>query len=154
MWRSGSVSESKSKSVGSLPGWCSFWDFAAVSKKFYIFKTTICWRSSMVILYKFRRGECVYSEEVRIVEQLSSGMSETFFNTCVNWSCVTRCGCRTTSSTLFTVYFVRVQYTVKKVSRFPFPSRDVTNQTLQGREYLNNSRPGRVWLVTSRMGKG
>jgi hypothetical protein len=30
-------------------------------------------------------------------------MSETFFDTCVNWSCVTRCGCRTTSSTVFTV---------------------------------------------------
>jgi hypothetical protein len=30
-------------------------------------------------------------------------MSETFFETCVNWSCVTRYGCRTTSSTLFTV---------------------------------------------------
>ncbi len=33
-------------------------------------------------------------------------MSETFFDTCVFWSCVTRCGCRTTSSTLFTVYGV------------------------------------------------
>jgi hypothetical protein len=31
-------------------------------------------------------------------------MSETFFDTCVNWSCVTRCGYRTTSSTLFTVW--------------------------------------------------
>ncbi len=30
-------------------------------------------------------------------------MSETLFDTCVFWSCVTRCGCRTTSSTLFTV---------------------------------------------------
>ncbi len=30
-------------------------------------------------------------------------MSETFFDTCVNWSCVTRRGCRTSSSTLFTV---------------------------------------------------
>ncbi len=29
----------------------------------------------------------------------------TFFDTCVNWSCVTRCGCRTTSLTLFTVYW-------------------------------------------------
>ncbi len=27
---------------------------------------------------------------------------------------------------------------------FPFRSRDVTNQTLPGREYLNYSRPGRV----------
>jgi hypothetical protein len=30
-------------------------------------------------------------------------MSKTLFDTCVFWSCVTRCGCRTTSSTLFTV---------------------------------------------------
>jgi hypothetical protein len=29
---------------------------------------------------------------------------------------------------------VRRQYTVKKVSDFPVPSRDVTNQTLPGRE--------------------
>ncbi len=28
-------------------------------------------------------------------------MPETFFDTCVNWSCVTRCGYRTTSSTFF-----------------------------------------------------
>jgi hypothetical protein len=33
-------------------------------------------------------------------------MSETFFDTCVNWSCVTRCGCQTTLSTLFTVYLL------------------------------------------------
>ncbi len=38
-------------------------------------------------------------------------MSETFFDTCVNWSCVTRCRCRTTSSTLFIVYTVYT-YTV------------------------------------------
>jgi hypothetical protein len=37
------------------------------------------------------------------IVQFSSGMSETLFDTCVNWSCVTRCWCRTTSSTLFTV---------------------------------------------------
>jgi hypothetical protein len=30
-------------------------------------------------------------------------MSKNLFDTCVFWSCVTRCGCRTTSSTLFTV---------------------------------------------------
>ncbi len=45
-------------------------------------------------------------------------------------------------------------YTVKKVSRFPFPSRDITNQTLRAREYLNNSRPGRVWFMTPRLGTG
>jgi hypothetical protein len=33
----------------------------------------------------------------------------------------------------------------KKVSGFPVPSRDVTDQTLPGRELLNYSRPGRVW---------
>jgi hypothetical protein len=31
-------------------------------------------------------------------------MSKNLFDTCVFWSCVTRCGCRTTSSTLFTVW--------------------------------------------------
>jgi hypothetical protein len=36
--------------------------------------------------------------------KFSAGKSKTFFDTCVNWSCVTRCGCRTTLSTLFTVY--------------------------------------------------
>jgi hypothetical protein len=41
-------------------------------------------------------------------------------------------------------------YTVKKVTDFPVPSRDVTNQTLPGWEYY--SHPGRVWLVTSRLG--
>jgi hypothetical protein len=34
----------------------------------------------------------------------------------------------------------------KKVSDFPVPSRDITYQTLLGRELLNYSRPeGRVW---------
>jgi hypothetical protein len=46
------------------------------------------------------------------------------------------------------------QYTVKKVIVFPVPSRDVTNQTLPGREKFNYSRPGRFWLVTSRQGTG
>jgi hypothetical protein len=46
-------------------------------------------------------------------------------------------------------------YTVKKVIVFPVPSRDVTNQTLPGREFLNYSRRGRVWFVTSpRLGTG
>jgi hypothetical protein len=40
------------------------------------------------------------------------------------------------------------------ISCFPFPSRDVTNQTLHGREYFNNSQPGRVLSVTSRLGAG
>ncbi len=35
-------------------------------------------------------------------------------------------------------------------SGFPVPSRDVTNQTLPGREKFNYSRPGRLWSVTSR----
>jgi hypothetical protein len=51
----------------------------------------------------------------------------------------------------------RKNYNVKKVNDFPVTSRtsrDVTNQTLPGREYLNYSRPGRVWLVTSRLGTG
>jgi hypothetical protein len=46
-------------------------------------------------------------------------------------------------------------YTVKEKSIvFPFPRRDVTNQTLPGRELLNYSRPGRVWLVTPWLGTG
>ncbi len=47
-----------------------------------------------------------------------------------------------------------LQYTVKKFSNFPVPSRDVTNQTLPEGELFNFSRPGRIWLVTSRMGTG
>ncbi len=39
--------------------------------------------------------------------------------------------------------------TLKNVSDFPVPSRDVANRT-----NLNYSRPGRVWLVTSRLGTG
>jgi hypothetical protein len=49
---------------------------------------------------------------------------------------------------------VQLSYTVKKVNDFPVPSRDVTNQTLPGRECLNYSRPVRVWLVTPRLGPG
>ncbi len=45
-------------------------------------------------------------------------------------------------------------YTVKKVSRFPVPSRDVTNQSVPGREKLNYFRPGRFWSVTSRLETG
>ncbi len=41
------------------------------------------------------------------------------------------------------IYFL---YTVKKVSVFPVLSRDVTNQTLPGREKINYSRPGRVYI--------
>jgi hypothetical protein len=43
--------------------------------------------------------------------------------------------------------------TVKKVSGFPFP-RDVTDQTLPGREKLNYSHPGRLRSMTSRLGTG
>ncbi len=43
---------------------------------------------------------------------------------------------------------IETTHTVKKnVSEFPALSRDVTNQTLPGRERMNYSRPGRVWLV-------
>ncbi len=38
-------------------------------------------------------------------------------------------------------------YTVKKVTDFSVPSRDVTNQTLPGKERVNYSPPGRVWFV-------
>jgi hypothetical protein len=36
-------------------------------------------------------------------------------------------------------------YTVKKVSGFPVPSRDVAYQTLPDREFFNYSRSGGVW---------
>jgi hypothetical protein len=42
----------------------------------------------------------------------------------------------------------------KKVSDFPIPSWDVTNQTLPRRGKFNYSRPGWVGLVTSRLGTG
>ncbi len=61
-----------------------FWNFPALSKKLTFVKG--CQKSSIFIV------------------KFSSGMSEIFFDTCVNWSCVTRCGCRTTSSSLFTVH--------------------------------------------------
>ncbi len=32
------------------------------------------------------------------------------------------------------VLYIKAEYTVKKVSELPVPSRDVTNQTLPGRE--------------------
>jgi hypothetical protein len=51
-------------------------------------------------------------------------------------------------------YSAQGKYTVKNVSHFPIPSRDVTNQTLPSRELLNYSRLGRVWLVTSRLVMG
>jgi hypothetical protein len=44
------------------------------------------------------------------------------------------------------------EYTVKKVIDFPVPGRDVTYQTLPGREKFNYSRPGKVWQVTPRLG--
>ncbi len=44
--------------------------------------------------------------------------------------------------------------TVKKVSHFPVPRRDVTDQTLSGREKFNYSCPRRVWSVTSWLGTG
>ncbi len=47
-----------------------------------------------------------------------------------------------------------VDYTVKKVSDYPVSSRDVTKQTLPGREKFNHSRPARVWLVTPGLGMG
>ncbi len=45
-------------------------------------------------------------------------------------------------------------YTVKKVTDFSVPGRDVSNQTLPGLELFNYSPPEKVWLVTSRPGTG
>jgi hypothetical protein len=49
---------------------------------------------------------------------------------------------------------VKQQYTVKKASDIPVPSRDVTHQAPSGRKKFNYARPGRVWQVTSRLGAG
>ncbi len=84
LWRSGRVSEIKHENVGSLPGGVTFEP------------SQLCRRSSTFV--KLFRKSSIF------IVKFSSGLSETFFDTCVNWSCVTRCGCRTTSSTLFTVY--------------------------------------------------
>ncbi len=46
---------------------------------------------------------------------------------------------------------VKQQYTVKKDSDIPLPSRDVTNQT--GREKFNYARPGRGVSEVSRKNK-
>ncbi len=50
--------------------------------------------------------------------------------------------------------FSKLTLHCKKSFNFPVPSRDVTSQTIPGREKLNYSRPGRVWIVTSRLGTG
>jgi hypothetical protein len=82
--RSGRVSDCKPDNLGSRPGSAAFETFQ------------LCRSSSTFV-------KCCQKSSIFIVK-FSSGMSETFFDTCVNWSCVTRCRCRTTSSTLFTVY--------------------------------------------------
>ncbi len=84
LWRSGRVSESKPENEGSPPGGVTFEPSQLFRRSSTFVKV---WRKSSIFIVKF-----------------SSGMSETFFDSCVNWSCITRCGCRTTSSTLFTVY--------------------------------------------------
>ncbi len=78
MWRSGRVSDCKPGSLGSRPGCAAFDTFQLCRRSSTFVKG--CQKSSIFIV------------------KFSAGMSETFFNTCVNWSCVTRCGCRTTSS--------------------------------------------------------
>jgi hypothetical protein len=61
------------------------------------------------------------------------------------------CLCKFTSTVIVKI----LTYTVnKKVCNFPVPSRDVTDETLPGREKLNYSRLGRVSSVTSRLGTG
>ncbi len=58
-------------------------------------------------------------------------MSETFFDTCVNWSCVTRCGCWTTSSTLFTVLYRLVFLKCRGFFFNPFPSACLVNSLVK-----------------------
>ncbi len=84
VWRSGRVLECKSEDIGSCPG------------DDVTFQTIHFYRRSSTF-EKFCRKSSIF------IVKFSSGISKNFFDTCVNWSCVTRCGCRTTSSTLFTV---------------------------------------------------
>ncbi len=56
--------------------------------------------------------------------------------------------CSTLYVSIYWHRIVRAMHTVKKVSDFPVPSRDVNNPKLS----LSYSRPWRVWLVTSRLG--
>ncbi len=69
VWRSGRVLECKSEDTGSRPGDVTFQTihFCRRSSTFEKFS----WKSSIFIV------------------KFSSGMLETFFDTCVNWSCVT-----------------------------------------------------------------
>ena len=90
VWRSGRVLECKSEDIGLRPGDVTFQTIH------------FCRRSST--FEKFCRKSSIF------IVKFSSGMSENLFDTCVNWSCVTRCGCRTTSSTLFTVSSCKVIY--------------------------------------------
>ncbi len=84
MWRRGRASECKSEGVGSCPGGISFEIFNICRRRSTLVK--VCWKSSIFMI------------------QLSPGMPESFSDTRLNWSYVTRCGCRTTSSNFFTVY--------------------------------------------------
>ncbi len=84
MLRSGRSLECKSESVGSRPGGVSFEIF------------NICRRSSTIVKV------CQKSSIFMI--KLSSGLQESFSDTRLNWSCVTRCGCWTTLSNFFTVF--------------------------------------------------
>jgi hypothetical protein len=73
-------------------------------------------------------------------------------------SCSSRCGTRDRRSANPTHSWGSASVSIlacaveKKISDFPVPSRDVTNQTLSGREKFCYSPPGRVCLVTSRLG--
>jgi hypothetical protein len=86
VWCSDRVLECKPEDIGSRPGDVTFQTihFCRRSSTFVKF----CWKSSIFIV------------------KLSSGMPKTFSYTRLNWSCVTRCWCRTTLSTFFTVYAV------------------------------------------------
>jgi hypothetical protein len=72
VWRSGRASESKSENLGSRLG-----DVAFETNQ-------ICRTSSTFV--KVCRKSLIF------LVKSSAGMSKTFFDTCVNWSCVTRCG--------------------------------------------------------------
>jgi hypothetical protein len=72
--RSGRVLECKFEDIGSRPGDITF-------------QTIHFWRRSSTF-EKFCRKSSIF------IVKFPTGMSESFFDTCVNWSCVTRCGCQ------------------------------------------------------------
>jgi hypothetical protein len=58
------------------------------------------------------------------------------------------------NQTISALMLVMITALKKKVIDFPVLRRDVTNQTLTGRELLSYSRPGRDWVKDIPAGDG